>query len=59
LKLPNAIFSESGLLNNDIGAAKKAVRDWTMRNHKNLGNPLLDSNRQMGCRGMWVLVIAA
>jgi ribonuclease HI len=29
-----------------IGAAMKAVRDWTDRNHKSIGNPLLDSNRQ-------------
>jgi hypothetical protein len=30
-----------------VGVAKKAVRDWTDRNHKkNTGNPQLDSNRQ-------------
>jgi hypothetical protein len=29
-----------------IGAAKSAVKDWTNRNHKNNGNPQLNSNRQ-------------
>jgi hypothetical protein len=30
-----------------VGVAKKAVRDWTDRNHlKNTGNPQMDSNRQ-------------
>jgi ribonuclease HI len=29
-----------------VGIAKKAVRDWLNRNHKNKGNPQLDSNRQ-------------
>jgi hypothetical protein len=28
------------------GVAKKAVKDWTNRNHKKNGNPQLDSNRQ-------------
>jgi hypothetical protein len=30
-----------------IGVAKKAVRDWKNRNTKNIGNPHLESNRQM------------
>jgi hypothetical protein len=29
--------------------AKKAVRDWTNRDHKNSGNPKQDSNRQRDC----------
>jgi hypothetical protein len=29
-----------------IGVAKRAARDWTNRNHKNNGNPQMDSNRQ-------------
>jgi hypothetical protein len=28
-----------------IGVVKKAVRIWTNRNHKTIGNPQLDSNR--------------
>jgi ribonuclease HI len=31
-----------------IGAAKKAVRDWTTEMTKTVGNPQLDSNRQRG-----------
>jgi hypothetical protein len=29
-----------------IGAAKRAVRDWTNRNKKSIGNKQLDSSRQ-------------
>jgi hypothetical protein len=31
------------------GVSRKAVRDWMNINHKNIGNPQLDSNRQYQC----------
>jgi hypothetical protein len=29
-----------------VGVAMKAIRDWANRNHENIRNPQLDSNRQ-------------